>query len=170
MRLFVHWTGICQLEHTHFILMMVIVHSLLSCRTRFLTLWITRNNIHILDRYMGVGMFLCFVMETRKFHGYNIEHRPQNYVAFVVLSCTKKKRPCYSWMRSTWQRGTVTRAGTVTHWAGKSWRQAGPGWLHSPSYQEHNEGVFSHRRGNSPRWGFEPPTCGVPPVASHHSG
>ena len=91
MRLFVPWTGICQLEHTHFILMMVIVHSLLSCRTRFLTLWITRNNIHILDRYMGVGMFLCFVMETRKFHGYNIEHRPQNYVAFVVLSCTKKK-------------------------------------------------------------------------------
>ena len=31
-------------------------------------------------------------------------------------------------------------------------------------------GFFSHRRGNSPRWGFEPPTCGVPPVASHHSG
>jgi len=50
---------------------------------------------------------------------------------------------------------TVTRAGTVTHWAGKPWRQAGPGWLHSPSYQEHSEGFFSHRRGNSPRWGFE---------------
>ena len=31
-------------------------------------------------------------------------------------------------------------------------------------------GFFSHRRRNSPRWGFEPPTCGVPPVASHHSG
>jgi len=27
---------------------------------------------------------------------------------------------------------TVTRAGTVTHWAGKPWRQARPGWLHAP--------------------------------------
>jgi hypothetical protein len=40
MRLSVPWTGICQSEHTHFILMMVIVNPL---------------------QFMGVVMFLCLV-------------------------------------------------------------------------------------------------------------
>ena len=85
------------------------------------------------------------------------------------------------------RRGQLTPAEKTpeSRLPGLDWRHLGPGPvrnLHGPGSVAQEScrtaklngstarGFFPTGGVNPPRWGFEPPTCGVPPVASHQLG